>query len=163
MTSNSESASHPFPSGQLEGLSYSEDQLKLFQDHYLRHVVRNIGWYTQVIAEIREIAHGMIILELSYPYDLEVSENDKMAYVQQLFLDPLAPDFWEISYLHLVEYKTTGPGGYVGFCGTIIYDQTKDELKPGEAPSFNRYHHTDRLLTTEDLYYIIHEMEISYF
>ena len=140
------------PYDQLNGISYTESQLTQFQDHFARTGARNMGWYTQVIGQIRAVAHGIIIYELSYPYDMEVSENDRMAFVEQLFHDPFAPDFWDISYVHLVEYKTTGPGGYADVYGYIMYDQTKDELEPGQEPSFNRYFYKDRILDTGDLY-----------
>jgi len=145
------------------GITYSPPQLRLFSENFTRRTVRNIGCLNQIIAEIREVSNGMIIFELSYPYSIEIEENDRLMYIEQLFLNPLAPDFWDITHLHLVEYHTMGPGGYVGACGNIIYDQQPDELAPGEEPSFRRRFFRDRLLNTGDLYQILHETEITYF
>ena len=147
---------------QLNGINYTEAQLSQFQDHFSQNGARNLGWYTQVIGQIRDVANGMIIYELSYPYDMEVDENDRLAFVEQLFQDPFAPDFWDISYVHLVEYKTTGPGGYADVRGFIMYDQLEEELKPGEELSFNRYFYKDQIFNTRDIYEILYETDIKY-
>ena len=163
MKKQSDSLSFSFSNSASSGISYSASRLKLLRDTFNFETVRNIGCINQIIAEIRDISHGMIILELSYPYSIEIEENDRLMYIEQLFRNLLAPDFWDITYLHLVEYHTTGPGGYVGACGNIMYDQLPEDLAQGEKPSFNRRYFQDRLLNTGDLYHILYETNIRYF
>ena len=78
MKKQSDSFSFSYSNNTFFGISYSASQLKLLRDKFTFETVRNIGFINQVIAEIREISHGMIILELSYPYSIEIEENDRL-------------------------------------------------------------------------------------
>ncbi|WP_340105783.1 hypothetical protein [Rhodohalobacter sp. 8-1] len=133
---------------------------KQLQESFAGNAARTLGYFHKcMITELKDVRHGMIILEISYPDDTELERVDRVAALQYLFAEPMAPDFWEITFVHMVEYHTTGPGGYMGMCGNIFYDQGRGYVE-GES-SFARHYFTDRLYDTGDLYEILCETEID--
>lgn len=149
----------PFPYNPLNGISYTESKIRKYRESFLNGGAGVLGMFKAVISEITDVSHGMIILELSYPEQVTLGLNDHRNAIQQLFRDPLTPDFWDISFVHIIEYHTTGPGGYMGMCGNIVYDQGRGYIE-GES-SFKRHYINDQLFDTRAIYEILYEIDIK--
>lgn len=145
-----------FSISKIQGITYSNKQLWEFRDSVIRNLSYNIGFFTGIVIQLREINFGVMVLELSYPPKTIIEKDIYRMIIQRLFADVNAPNFWEIKLLNVVHYHTSGEGGYIGMCGNIMYrDPDYDPRSYPDDPGFDRYRVHERFYDTHQIYSVL--------